>query len=124
MFVNDYECSYYVIPERFSELSGFRHLWACCNSDALSISASGGSDCYVKGAAQQLSIEVSGGSDVECGQLEADDVTIISSGGSDVYVVANKTLSLTASGGSDIHIKGNPQIVHWDVSSSSDVEFN
>ena len=89
MFVNDYECNYYVIPERFSELSGFRHLSACCSSDALSISASGGSDCYVKGAAQQLSIEVSGGSDVECGQLDADDVTIIASRGSDVYVVAN-----------------------------------
>jgi hypothetical protein len=86
--------------------------------------ASGGSDCQIKGVTQQLCIDVSGGSDIECGWLDAEDVTIHASGGSEVNACASKTISLIASGGSDIHIKGNPQIVHWDVSGGSDVEFN
>ena len=98
--------------------------WDSCNSDVLSVSVSGGSDCYIKGVSQKLSIDSSGGADVECGKLEAEDVIINASGGTDVDVVANSTLSLTASGGSDIHIKGNPQIIHWDVSGGADVEFN
>ena len=103
---------------------GSDFLWNSCNSDRLSVMASGGSDCQIKGVTQQLCIYVSGGSDIECGWLDAENVTIDASGGSDVDVVANSTLSLTASGGSDIHIKGNPQIIHWDVSGGSDVEFN
>ncbi|MBR4045416.1 MAG: DUF2807 domain-containing protein [Alistipes sp.] len=103
---------------------GSEFSWNSCNSYRLSVMASGGSDCQIKGVTQQLCIDVSGGSDIECGWLEAEDVTIDASGGSDVDAVANSTLSLTASGGSDIHIKGNPQIIHWDVSGGSDVEFN
>lgn len=95
-----------------------------CNSDVLSISVSGGGDCQIKGVTQQLSIDSSGGADVKCGELEAEDVTINASGGSDIDAVANSTLSLTASGGVDVHIKGNPQIVHWDISGGADVEFN
>ena len=98
--------------------------WDSCNSDVLSVSVSGGSDCYIKGVVQKLSIDSSGGADAECSELEAEDVTINASGGSDVDAVANSTLSLRASGGADVHIKGNPQIVHWDVSGSADVEFN
>ena len=98
--------------------------WDNCNSNVLSVSVSGGSDCYIKGVAQKLSIDSSGGADTECGELEAEDVTINASGGSDIDAVANSTLSLTASGGADVHIKGNPQIVHWDVSGGADVEFN
>ena len=103
---------------------GSDFLWNSCNSDVLSISVSGGGDCQIKGITQQLSIDSSGGADVECGELEAEDVTINASGGSDIDAVANSTLSLTASGGVDVHIKGNPQIVHWDVSGGADVEFN
>ena len=93
-------------------------------AEDVTIHASGGSDCQIKGITQQLSIDSSGGADVECGELEAEDVTINASGGTDVDAVANSTLSLTASGGADVHIKGNPQIIHWDVSGGSDVEFN
>ena len=103
---------------------GSEFSWNSCNSNRLSVMASGGSNCQIKGVTQQLCIDVSGGSDIECGWLDAEDVTIDASGGSDVDAVANSTLSLTASGGSDIHIKGNPQIIHWDVSGGSDVEFN
>ena len=152
-----------VAYERVEMGGGSDFSWDSCNSDVLSISVSGGSDCYIKGVAQQLSIDSSGGTDVKCdeleaedvtinasggsncqikgvtqklsidssggadvkcGELEAEDVTIDASGGSDVDAVANSTLSLTASGGADIHIKGNPQIVHWDVSGGADVEFN
>ena len=98
--------------------------WNSCNSDVLSVTVSGGSDCQIKGVTQKLSIDSSGGADVKCGELEAEDVTINASGGSDIDAVANSTLSLTASGGADVHIKGNPQIVHWDVSGGADVEFN
>ena len=113
-----------VAYERVALKGGSDFLWNSCNSDVLSISASGGGDCQIKGVAQQLSIDSSGGADVKCGELEAEDVTIDASGGSDVDAVANSTLSLTASDGADVHIKGNPQIVHWDVSGGADVEFN
>ena len=93
-------------------------------AEDITINASGGSDCQIKGVAQKLSIDSSGGADVKCGELEAEDVTINASGGTDIDAVANSTLSLTASGGADVHIKGNPQIVHWDVSGGADVEFN
>lgn len=98
--------------------------WEECNSDTLTIESTGGSDLKIKGTIRQLNIKASGGSDIDCGEFNAEDVTIVASGGSDIDVVANKTLSLTASGGSDIHITGNPQILLWDVSESSDVEFN
>ena len=113
-----------VAYERVEMGGGSDFSWDSCNSDVLSISVSGGSDCYIKGITQKLSIDSSGGADTECGELEAEDVTINASGGSDIDAVANSTLSLTASGGADIHIKGNPQIVHWDVSGGADVEFN
>ena len=113
-----------VAYERVALKGGSEFLWNSCNSDVLSISVSGGGDCQIKGITQQLSIDSSGGADVECGELEAEDVTINASGGTDVDAVANSTLSLTASGGADVHIKGNPQIIHWDVSGGSDVEFN
>ena len=152
-----------VAYERVALKGGSDFLWNSCNSDVLSISASGGcdcqikgvaqklsidssggadvkcdeleaeditifasggSDCQIKGVTQKLSIDSSGGADVKCGELEAEDVTIDASGGSDIDAVANSTLSLTASGGANIHIKGNPQIVHWDVSGGADVEFN
>ena len=103
---------------------GSEFSWSSCNSDSLSVVASAGSECQIKGVAQQLSVEVSGGSDIECGWLDAEDVIINTSGGSEVSVFASKTISLTASGGSDIHIKGNPQILRWDVSGGSEVEFN
>lgn len=113
-----------VAYERVEMGGGSDFSWDSCNSDVLSVTVSGGSDCYIKGVAQKLSIDSSGGADVKCGELEAEDVTINASGGSDIDAVANSTLSLTASGGADIHIKGNPQIVHWDVSGGADVEFN
>ncbi len=113
-----------VAYERIEMGGGSDFLWNSCNSDVLSISVSGGDDCQIKGVTQQLSIDSSGGADVKCGELEAENVTINASGGSDIDAVANSTLSLTASGGVDIHIKGNPQIVHWDVSGGADVDFN
>ena len=103
---------------------GSEFLWNSCNIHNLSVMASAGSECQIKGVTQQLRVEVSGGSDIECGWLDAEDVTINASGGSEVSVCASKTISLTASGGSDIHIKGNPEILRWDVSGGSDVEFN
>lgn len=113
-----------VAYERVALKGGSDFSWDSCNSDVLSISVSGGGDCQIKGVTQQLSIDSSGGADVKCGELEAEDVTINASGGSDIDAVANSTLSLTAAGGADIHIKGNPQIVYWDVSGGADVEFN
>lgn len=113
-----------VAYERVALKGGSDFSWDSCNSDVLSISVSGGCDCYIKGVTQKLSIDSSGGADTECGELEAEDVTINASGGSDIDAVANSTLSLTAAGGADIRIKGNPQIVYWDVSGGADVEFN
>ena len=113
-----------VAYERVALKGGSEFLWNSCNSDVLSISVSGGGDCQIKGITQQLSIDSYGGADIKCGELEAEDVTINASGGSDIDAVANSTLSLTASGGVDVHIKGNPQIVHWDISGGADVEFN
>ena len=98
--------------------------WEGCNSNTLIIESTGGSDLKVQGTSQQLNIKASGGSDIDCRECNAEDVTVVASGGSDIDIVANKTLSLTASGGSDIHITGNPQILLWEVSGGSNIEFN
>lgn len=103
---------------------GSDFLWTSCDGNALAVEASGGSDCTIKGVTRTLRIEASGGSDVDCEELIAEDVTVDASGGSNVEVYATGTLALEASGGSDIHITGNPEIVDWEVSGGSDVEFN
>lgn len=110
--------------ERVEVTGGSGFTWKCCNSAVLSIEASGGSDCEVKGVTRHLDIEASGGSDVDCGGLDAEYVTIEASGGSDVEARASHSLSVTASGGSDIHITGNPQMLHMEVSGGSDMYFN
>ena len=47
--------------ERVEMGGGSDFSWDSCNSDVLSVTVSGGSDCYIKGVAQKLSIDSSGG---------------------------------------------------------------
>jgi hypothetical protein len=48
--------------------------------------ASGGSDVYVSGKANTLSVEASGGSDFHGYDLVADICNVEANGGSDVYI--------------------------------------
>ena len=71
--------------------------------DIDALSASGGSDVYVQGVLQasSLSIDLSGGSDLN-GQLQATTFKVVATGGSDVKISGKAgSLSVEASGGSD-----------------------
>ena len=102
---------------------GCDFMWNNCSSDYLSLKVSSGSDCEVKGSCITLDLQVSDGSDADCGDLYAEDVTVSLTDGSDASIWASRTLSLIARDGSDINVTGNPEILLWDVSDGSDVDF-
>lgn len=110
--------------ESISVSGGVDLVWNTCNVDALTITASGGSDCLVKGITDRLEVIASGGADVDLKGLIATDVTVTASGGSDVESHAAKTLSVCASGGADVEIYGNPQIIDWSISGGADIDLN
>jgi hypothetical protein len=91
--------------------------------DALSISASGGSDVSAAGRIGRLALNASGGSDANLEDLAARDASVDVSGGSDAEVRASATLDVKASGGSDVSYSGEPRLTR-DVSGSSDLNEN
>jgi hypothetical protein len=80
---------------------------AFANIDALN--ASGGSDVYSYGTFKlnNLSLELSGGSDLKHAKFELNDLSITQTGGSDAYISGTASrLKIVASGGSDLHAFG------------------
>lgn len=91
-----------------------------------SLAASGGSDVYMKGdfKTETLSVAISGGSDLEIGNIDATKVTFTASGGSDVDIeklIIDK-LIMTISGGSDADFAGSCSKMTLVTSGGSDVE--
>lgn len=120
----DFVVSVPAFAYEYIEISeGCDFMWNGCSSDYLSLKVSSGSDCEVKGSCITLDLQVSEGSDADCGDLYAEDVTVSVTDGSDASIWASRTLSLTAKDGSDINVTGNPEILLWDVSDGSDVDF-
>lgn len=99
--------------------------WVEVVADSLeSIEVSGGSDLRGSGTVDGYELRVSGGSDVDLGDLEARSVDIDVSGGSDVRVYASDSIEGEASGGSDVMVLGDPARSRVDTSGGSDVDFD
>lgn len=99
--------------------------WVEVVADSLeSIEVSGGSDLRGSGTVEGYALRVSGGSDVDLGDLEARSVEIDVSGGSDVQVYASDSIEGEASGGSDVMVLGDPARSRVDTSGGSDVDFD
>ncbi len=99
--------------------------WVEVVADSIeSIEVSGGSDLRGSGTVDGYELRVSGGSDVDLGDLEARSVEIDVSGGSDVRVYASESIEGEASGGSDVMVLGDPDRSRVDTSGGSDVDFD
>jgi hypothetical protein len=91
------------------------------------LAASGGADIYMKGdfKTEKLFATITGGSDLEIGNLDATTVNFATSGGSDIEIehfMVDK-LTMTVSGGSDIDISaGSCNKMNAVVSGGSDVD--
>lgn len=91
------------------------------------LAASGGSDIYVKGdfKTEKLSVAITGGSDLEIGNLDATKVNLAATGGSDIEIknLMIDKLKMAISGGSDIDISaGSCNEMNVVASGGSDVE--
>jgi hypothetical protein len=86
-----------------------------------SLTASGGSDVDGTGATESLAVEVSGGADLDLGDLVAGTVVLRASGGADVTVNVTDEISGEASGGADVTVRGDPVNQSIDVSGGADV---
>ena len=102
-------------------LSGGSDLKGKLEVGNLLVTISGGSDSYISGKASQLSVNASGGSDFHGYDLSAEECNVQASGGSDIYITANKALTVSASGGSDVSYKGAAVIQSHQSSGSSSI---
>ncbi|HVG16073.1 MAG TPA: head GIN domain-containing protein [Chitinophagaceae bacterium] len=107
-------------------VNGKRNLRAYVSFRSLkAISASGGSDVVIEGSlkANNLSINISGGSDFK-GAVEVENLVIDQSGGSDVTISGKaKALSINSSGGSDFNgYSLVAEVCDVEASGGSDVE--
>lgn len=87
-----------------------------------SIATSGGADVTGAGEAGVLSIDASGGSDVNLRELEATSVEVDASGGADVALFAGEAVTGSASGGADVSVYGNPTTVDVATSGGANVD--
>ncbi len=87
----------------------------------LSVDMSGGSSVKIAGSSGNASIDASGGGNFDGDGLAAEDCTIEASGGSDISITVNKTLSVRSSGGSDVHYKGTGTVKRSSISGGGSV---
>lgn len=89
------------------------------SSNPLRLTASGGSDIEVTGASADLRINASGGSGINAEGFAAQDVSLDASGGSTVKIQALKSVVGTASGGSTVTVTGGGDVSKFSTSGGS-----
>lgn len=91
------------------------------NSQQLSIDISGSSDITASGKVNNLDIQLSGSGDVNTKALDANDVTINIIGSGDLRVTAHKKLAATILGSGEISYFGNPGIIEKNIIGVGDI---
>lgn len=86
--------------------------------------AATGNDDSVTSFINQLTLDVSGGANVEAFGYPATDVNVKASGASHAEITATKSLTAEATGASKINYKGNPAHVNQSASGGSKIERN
>lgn len=87
----------------------------------VAVVASAGSGVEIQGRCKALALVVSGGSEADLEELDAEVVAAVVSGGSEATLSASKALELTASGGSEVEYRGTPAILEVNTSGGSEV---
>jgi hypothetical protein len=105
------------------DMSGGSHCTASGfeSSRALRFELSGGSGVTLSGSAGDVTIDASGGSQVDLSAFVAANADVEASGGSQVTVNASGRLDADASGGSKIFYVGSPTLGRIDESSGAEV---
>lgn len=99
--------------------SEFDGLMVC---EDLTVEISGDSDVELAGYSTTLSLLSSGGSEFEDYSFVVDDLGANLSGGSELNITVNGTITLDASGGSEVKYKGNAEVLSATLTGGSTLE--
>ena len=80
------------------------------STKALNLDVSGGSEATLTGSAGDVTIDASGGGEVDLSAFSVVDANVEASGGSEVTVNASGRLDADASGGANIYYLGSPTL--------------
>lgn len=83
---------------------------------------SGASEVDLSGYAEKVMIEASGASELDAADLETNILKLEVSGASDAVVMVNKELDVEVSGAASVRYKGDPDVIHTDVSGASSLK--
>jgi len=101
--------------------SGGAEIAAAIDIRDLEVMTSGGADLRLSGTATTVSIQASGGSEIDARELGTAQANIQSSGGADIAVGVSEQLVAQASGGSEIVYSGEPAMVNVNSSGGGEV---
>jgi hypothetical protein len=90
-------------------------------SGELTASLSGASDITITGAAEKVTIDASGASDIKAYDFTATTCNVEASGASSVRITADKEMSVRLSGASSVSYKGNASIKDIKTSGASSI---
>lgn len=91
--------------------------------EELALAVKGSGDVEAAGQVQQLEIDISGSSDIDTSELDAQHADITVSGSGHVRARALKSVRARVSGSGTVRISGNPPQRDHRVSGSGDVRF-
>jgi Putative auto-transporter adhesin, head GIN domain len=90
--------------------------------NVVTVDLSGASETILAGTLKSLTVQASGASQVNGGQLHVDDLTVDLSGSSLAIVMVEDTISAGLSGASKLQYGGSPTFSRKDVTGSSTIE--
>ena len=108
-------------PSLSFNFSGGCDLKLSCTTGTLNCILTGGSDAEIKGSADNVDLEASGGSDIKAADLTIRKCKVEVTGGSDAYLHVTGELAVEASGSSAVTYSGNPKIISKSVTGASDL---
>lgn len=82
---------------------------------------SGGSQVRLSGSASNLTIDCSGGSNIDLENFSVNNADVVLSGGSEAKINVTDTLDFNLSGGSELLYTGNPAMGDMDVTGDSNI---
>ena len=91
-------------------LSGASRLQLEADIDALELVQSGASTVILAGQGENVTLQLSGASDVNGREYSVNEVTVRLSGASDATIQVDETLSATLSGASTLRYIGDPAV--------------
>lgn len=88
---------------------------------SIRVELAGGSHLGLAGVAGSATVLSRGGSELSGGDFVAQDISVDISGGSDTYLTVTNEMTGTASGGSNLAYRGNPETVEVSTSGGAEI---